>query len=71
METESWTLNQGIAKWLAAFKIKVLRRMYVGIKVNENWRDQYDKELMQLFRDFDMLSNCQNTGKLVALVGSC
>jgi len=26
------------------------------IKVNENWRQQYNKELMQLFGDLDTLS---------------
>jgi hypothetical protein len=35
---ESWTVNKGIAKWLAAFERKVLRRLLGGIKVNENWR---------------------------------
>jgi hypothetical protein len=27
-ETESWTLNEDIAQQLAAFEIKVLRRMF-------------------------------------------
>jgi hypothetical protein len=31
-------IENGIAKWLAAFERKVLRRMFGGIKVNENWR---------------------------------
>jgi hypothetical protein len=26
------------------------------MKVNENWRNLYDKELMQLFGDLDVLS---------------
>jgi hypothetical protein len=29
--------------------------MFGGIKVNENWRKQYDDGLMQLFGDFDIL----------------
>jgi len=33
-----WTLNKDIAKRLADFEIKVLRRMFEGIKVNESWR---------------------------------
>lgn len=49
---ESWTLNKAIAKWLDAFDRKVLRRMFGGIKVNENWRKQYNKELMQLLGDY-------------------
>jgi hypothetical protein len=32
------TLNTDIIKRLAAFKRKFLRRMFGGIKVNENWR---------------------------------
>jgi hypothetical protein len=40
---------------MAAFERKVLRRMFGGIKVNENWRKQYDDGLMQLFGDFDIL----------------
>jgi len=35
---ESWTLNTDIAKWLDAFDRRVLRKMFGGIKVNENWR---------------------------------
>jgi hypothetical protein len=27
-----------------------------GIKVRENWRKRYNKELMQLFGDLDILS---------------
>ena len=30
--------------------------MFVGIKVNENWRKRYGKELMQLFGTLDILS---------------
>jgi len=33
-------LNKYIAEWLATFKRKILRRMFGGIKVNENWRKQ-------------------------------
>jgi hypothetical protein len=32
---------------------KFLRRMFGGIKVNENWRKRYNEELLQLFGDFD------------------
>ena len=35
--SESWTLNNNIAERLAAFERKVLRRMFGGSKVNENW----------------------------------
>ena len=28
----------------------------MGIKVNENWRKRYNKALMQLFGDLDILS---------------
>jgi hypothetical protein len=31
-------LNKYIAEWLATFKRKILRRMFGGIKVSENWR---------------------------------
>jgi hypothetical protein len=41
---ESWTLNKDIAKRLAAFERKVLRRMLVGIEVNENWRKRYNEK---------------------------
>jgi len=43
---ETWTVNKDITKWLAAFERKVLRRMFWGITVNENWRKRYIKELM-------------------------
>ena len=53
---ESLTLNKDIVKWLATFERKVLRRMFGGIKLNENWRKRYNKELLQLFGDLDKLS---------------
>jgi hypothetical protein len=31
-------LNKDIAKWLATVERKILRRIFGGIKVNENWR---------------------------------
>jgi hypothetical protein len=45
-----------IAKRLAAFERKVSRRIFGGIKVNENWRKRYNKELMQLFGNLGILS---------------
>jgi hypothetical protein len=30
--------------------------MFGGIKVYENWRERYNKQLMQLFGDLDILS---------------
>jgi len=47
-------LNKDIAKQLAVFERKVLRRLCGGIKANGNWRKQYNKELMQLFGDLDI-----------------
>ena len=52
---EYWTVDKDTAKGLAAFQTKVLRRMFGGIKVNENWRKGYNKELMQLLGDLDKL----------------
>jgi hypothetical protein len=34
---EAWTLNKDI-KRLSVFERKVLRRIFGGIKINENWR---------------------------------
>ena len=55
-EAESWTMNKGIAKWLAAFERKDFRRLTGGIKVNENCRKQHNTDLMELFGDSDILS---------------
>jgi len=52
----SWAMNKDIAKQLATLEGKVLRRMLGVMKVNENWRQQDNKELMQLFGDLDILS---------------
>ena len=52
----SWTLNKDIVKRLAAFERKVLRRMFGGIKVHENWRKRYNRELMELFGELVILS---------------
>jgi hypothetical protein len=53
---EAWALNKDITKRLSVFERKDLRRFFGGIKVNENWRKRYNKELMQLFEDLDILS---------------
>jgi hypothetical protein len=45
----------GIAKGLAVFERKILRRIFGAIKVNENWRKRH-KELKQAFGDLDILS---------------
>jgi hypothetical protein len=50
------TLNKDIANRLAAFEGKVLRRMFERIKVYENWRMRYNKGLILLFGDLDILS---------------
>jgi len=39
-------LNKDIAKRLVTSERKVLRRLFWEIKVIENWRERYDKELM-------------------------
>jgi len=36
--------------------MRILRRIFGGIKVIENWRKRYNKEIMQLFGDSDILS---------------
>ena len=54
--TESWTLNEGTAKRLAAFERKILIRVFGGNKVNENWRKRCKEELLQLLGDLDILS---------------
>jgi hypothetical protein len=53
---ESWTCNKDIAKRLATFERLVLRRMFGGNKVIENWRKWYNKELKQLFGHLDIFS---------------
>ena len=50
---ESWMLNKGIAKRLATFERKVLKRIFGGMKVDGNWRKRYNKQLMQLFGDYE------------------
>jgi len=35
---ETWTMNRVAAKWLATLERIVLKEMFGGIKVNENWR---------------------------------
>ena len=41
---------------MAALEGKVLRRMFERIKLNENWRKRYNKELIVLLGDLDILS---------------
>ena len=39
-----------------AFERKVLRKMFGGIHLNGNWKKRYNKELIQLLGDLDILS---------------
>jgi hypothetical protein len=48
-------VNKVIARRLAIFQRKVLRRKSGETEVNENWRKRYNGELMQLFRDLDII----------------
>jgi len=50
------TLDEDIAKRLAAFERKDLRRMFERTEVNANWRNRYNKELIRLFVDLDILT---------------
>ena len=49
-------LNKDIAKRLAGFERKVSRRLFGGIKIHEQWRRRYNKELLQLFGYLDIPS---------------
>jgi len=53
---ESRTFSKDIAKRVANFERKILRRKFGGIKVNENCRKRYNKELMQLYGDLDIFN---------------
>jgi hypothetical protein len=59
---ESWTLNKDIAKGLAVFQRKILRRIFGAIKVTENWRKRHNEELKQVFGDLDILSFVRISG---------
>jgi hypothetical protein len=59
---ETWMLNDDIAKRLAAGERKVLRRMFGGTEVSENWRNRYNKELLLLFGGLDILTFVRITG---------
>jgi hypothetical protein len=49
-------LNKDIAKRMADFERKVLRRMFRGIRVNESGRMRCYKSVRQLFGDLDTRS---------------
>ena len=54
---ESWTQNKDVDERLATSEGKKKTiRMFGVIKVTENWRKLYNKKLMQLFGDLDILS---------------
>jgi len=49
-------MNKNIVKRLTAFERDVSRRMFEGILEKENRRKRFNKELMQMFEDLDILS---------------
>jgi hypothetical protein len=48
---ECWTLSQTNEKMVDAFERKILRRIYGPIKVRDQWRCRFNKELYDLFKD--------------------
>ena len=59
MEQNLWAANKDIEKRLAAFEWNVLKLMFFfggGVfKVKKNWRKRYNKEIMQMVEDLDIL----------------
>ena len=60
-------MNDDVAKRLAASERNVLR-MFGGVKANENWRKRYNNEVMQMFRDSDIINKTTNVMQLGAIV---
>ena len=49
-------MNEDVAERLAAFlSEKRVKNVWGGVKVNENWRKRYSNEVIQMFRDLDIL----------------
>ena len=53
MQQMEQTVSKYTVSELAVFERKVFGRMCGGIKVNENWRKQSNKELIQQLEDLD------------------
>ena len=47
--------NVGLNEWVL-LKERSKEKCLGGIKVSENWRKRFNKELMQLFGNIDILS---------------
>ena len=53
---ETWIMYAHITKRLAVFERKVLRKILGPIKVNGEWRIRTNSELMQLYKDLDIVA---------------
>ena len=54
--SETWVLSSDVINRLNVFERKVLRRITGAVKIDDNWRRQYNKELFDLFNDIDIVT---------------
>ena len=55
--SETWVLDSYICNRLNIFERKVLRRILGAVCIDNIWRRRYNKELIQLLGDPDIVSN--------------
>lgn len=52
---ETWTLSKSDENLLCTFERKIIRRIFGGINIDDEWR-RYNKELYQLYNSHDIVA---------------
>ena len=53
--SEAWCMTQKDEQTLLVFERRILRSIFGGVKVEENWRRRYNHELYQLYNEPDIV----------------
>ena len=55
--SETWVLNENDQKKLGIFERKILREIYGPVNEKGEWRIRYNKELYELYKSRDIITD--------------
>jgi hypothetical protein len=55
--SETWTMTGGVEMALAAFKRKILKKIFGPVCINRSWRLRYNEELYSMYTSADVITH--------------
>ncbi|KAJ4442171.1 hypothetical protein ANN_12037, partial [Periplaneta americana] len=56
LQAETWTLNKDLCTQIVIFEKKILRRIFGAVKVDDGWKNRYNEELYEMYKETDVES---------------